>query len=271
MQIAPWIELALYALAGFLAGGLTAWLITHGVLSRRLRAARQALEAQHEKFLDASNALASANARLEEIGGLKNTLSSREDEIRDLQQAAAQYQRRIAELETILEKERAAASEKSAMIEEVKSRMADSFEAMAARALSENNQSFLELAGTKFSGYLESAKQELKTREKAVNEVVQPIADKLEKYDQEVRSMERVREKAYGELSQQVVSLVQTQSELQRETGKLVNALRMPHVRGRWGRSPCGGWLKSRACRTGAIFLNRCPARPAAEGFGRTW
>ncbi|HMA85930.1 MAG TPA: DNA recombination protein RmuC [Desulfosalsimonadaceae bacterium] len=235
MQIETWIELALYALSGFAAGGLMAWLITHGILSRRLRSARQALEAQHQKFLDASNALTAATTRLEEIDGLKATLSDREAEIRDLHQQAAEYQRRIAELETILEKERAAAAEKSAMIEEVKSRMTDSFQAMASRALSENNQSFMDLAGTTLSGYLESAKQELKTREKAVNEVVQPIADKLEKYDQEVRSMERVREKAYGELSQQVVSLAQTQSELQRETGKLVNALRMPHVRGRWG------------------------------------
>ena len=47
--------------------------------------------------------------------------------------------------------------------------------------------------------------------------------------------MERSREKAYGGLSAQVQSLIQTQDILQKETGKLVNALRVPHIRGRWG------------------------------------
>ncbi|MBS3759185.1 MAG: DNA recombination protein RmuC [Desulfobacterales bacterium] len=235
MQVQVGIEVVLYVLSGFVAGGMAGWLTTRSVFSRRLESVRKELSAQHDKFMSVSNSLAAANTRLEEIDGLKDTLSRREDELRSLQQQIAEHQKQNAELETTLEKERAAAEEKNRMIEEVKARMTDSFQAMAARALSENNQSFMDLAGTTLSGYLESAKQELKNREKAVNEVVQPIADALERYGREVRSMEREREKAYGELSQQVGSLAQTQTELQRETGKLVNALRMPHVRGRWG------------------------------------
>ena len=227
--------MGIYVFSGVILGGLIGWMIARGLFSRRLESARQELQAQYDKFLTLSNSLSAANTRLEEMASLKETLARREDEIRHMHQQIADYQRRTAELETTLENERAAAAEKTAMIEEAKTRMTDAFQAMAARALSDNNQSFLDLAGTTLSGYLESAKQELKTREKAVNDVVQPIADALEKYDREVRSMERVREKAYGELSQQVVSLAQTQGELQRETGKLVNALRMPHVRGRWG------------------------------------
>lgn len=258
-----WMYYSAYVLSGLIFGGMLSWLVTRSFYMRRLteaesenkslshdlqrrrqeigefsakiEALQQDLKAEYERYLSVSNALAAANSRLDEMAALKDIIAAREDEVRSQQRQAAEARKRIAELEIILEKERAAAGEKSAMIEEIKTRMTDSFQAMSARALAENNQSFMDLAGTTLSGYLESAKQELKTREKAVNEVVQPIADALEKYDQELRAMERVREKAYGELSQQVGSLAQTQTELQRETGKLVNALRLPHVRGRWG------------------------------------
>jgi DNA recombination protein RmuC len=47
--------------------------------------------------------------------------------------------------------------------------------------------------------------------------------------------LERAREKAYGELRQQLQALAETQELFHQETGKLVKALRVPHVRGRWG------------------------------------
>jgi len=204
-----WMPYAVYSAAGLCAGGLISALFARSrYLRRQLR---------------------------DEIKGLESALAGRDEEIQGLRRQAADDQRRIAELEAALEKAQETAREKEKLVEDVKRRMTDSFQSMSARALAENNQTFMDLAGTTLSRYLESAKQELKAREKAVNEVVQPIADALSKYDQQVRDMERSREKAYGELSQQVVSLAQTQTELQRETGKLVNALRMPHVRGRWG------------------------------------
>ncbi|HMA67370.1 MAG TPA: DNA recombination protein RmuC [Desulfosalsimonadaceae bacterium] len=204
-----WVIYSLYVASGIAAGALIAWFVIRSIYIRR--------------------------SMKDRIAELQETVAEREKALAELREERTRDQKRISELEAALEKERTAAQEKTSMIEEVKNRMADSFQAMSARALAENNQSFLDLAGNTLSSYLEQAKQDLKTREKAVNETVQPIADALNRYDQEIRAMERSREKAYGELSQQVVSLVRTQTELQRETGKLVNALRMPHVRGRWG------------------------------------
>jgi DNA recombination protein RmuC len=129
----------------------------------------------------------------------------------------------------------AAAREQSARAAEIRAEMADTFTALSARSMQENAKAFLDLAGQTFARHMESAEHGLENREKAVRDLVRPIAETLEKYDLQVRSMEMARQKAYGELSEQVVSLNRSQNELQRETAKLVNALRQPHVRGRWG------------------------------------
>jgi DNA recombination protein RmuC len=178
---------------------------------------------------------AAATSSLEQMASVKQMLDERSEENRVLSDRLNKQQQRLTEAETLIESERKIAKEKAAMLEEMTVRMTDSFKALSARALRENNQSFIDLAGQTFSQYVEAAKNDFETREKAVKDFIQPVADALDKYDQQVRSMEKTREKAYGELSQQMVSLSRTQNELQQETGKLVNALRMPHVRGRWG------------------------------------
>ncbi|HET7751351.1 MAG TPA: DNA recombination protein RmuC, partial [Terriglobales bacterium] len=59
--------------------------------------------------------------------------------------------------------------------------------------------------------------------------------DTLEKFDSHIRQVEKERGTAYGQLSEQVKSLRETQESLRDQTGKLVQALRAPSVRGRWG------------------------------------
>ncbi|MFW6010998.1 MAG: DNA recombination protein RmuC [Desulfosalsimonas sp.] len=76
---------------------------------------------------------------------------------------------------------------------------------------------------------------EAKNRRQAAGEIVKPVLDALEKFERQVQTMEQVRQNAYGSLTQQVSSLASTQQELHRETGRLIQALRQPQVRGRWG------------------------------------
>jgi DNA recombination protein RmuC len=61
------------------------------------------------------------------------------------------------------------------------------------------------------------------------------VRDSLERVDLQLREVEKTRAGAYAALHEQVRSLIETQSQLRNETGKLVTALRTPHVRGNWG------------------------------------
>jgi DNA recombination protein RmuC len=66
-------------------------------------------------------------------------------------------------------------------------------------------------------------------------QVVSPVRESLDRVDSKIQELERTRVGAYAGLQEQVRSLIETQTQLRTETGKLVTALRTPHVRGHWG------------------------------------
>jgi DNA recombination protein RmuC len=109
------------------------------------------------------------------------------------------------------------------------------FKALSADALARNNQAFLELARATLAQTQEAARGDLEMRQQAIVELVAPVRSSLDKVDSQIQELEKARAGAYAALHEQVRSLVETQSQLRLETGKLVTALRTPGVRGRWG------------------------------------
>jgi DNA recombination protein RmuC len=101
--------------------------------------------------------------------------------------------------------------------------------------LARNSQSFLELAGATLAKTQESARGDLELRQRAIADMVAPVRESLDKVDHKIQEMEKVRAGAYAGLNEQVRSLIETQTQLRGETGKLVTALRTPSARGRWG------------------------------------
>jgi len=123
-----------------------------------------------------------------------------------------------------LARERAAAGEKLALLEEAQDSFTTTMKALAADALATSNRSFLEIANA-----------QLDQRKQAVEHLVTPIKESLAKVDGRLQELEVARTRAYSDLTAQVRSLADTQKELRAETGNLVTALRSPVVRGRWG------------------------------------
>jgi len=171
-------------------------------------------------------------------GVLAERLRSREEEAARLAGALAEAGRLREEravLQTTIEKERQAAAEKMRLLDEAQGRLSDAFKALSAEALHNNNASFVHLAKATLEKFQESAQGDLDRRQQAIGELVQPLRESLQKVDDKIREMETTRAVAYSNLSEHLKGLASAQGSLERETAKLVGALRSSSTRGRWG------------------------------------
>ena len=166
---------------------------------------------------------------------MEKELAAEKASLARLQQAHTELVASRARLESALESERKASTEKIELVTRASEELRNAFKAMASDALKSNNSSFLVIAEETLKRFQSQARGDLDARQKAVADMVAPVRESLNKVDAQIQQLEVARSDAYGELRAQVQSLITTQKELQSETGNLVRALRTPNVRGRWG------------------------------------
>lgn len=109
------------------------------------------------------------------------------------------------------------------------------FKSFAEEALFSNSSRFMELADRYFSSYVREAKKDFDAKGDQLIQSVEPVKQTLDRYEKHLYEMEKDRENAFGSISQRLLEMGRTQNLLQMETANLVKALRVPHVRGRWG------------------------------------
>ena len=179
-----------------------------------------------------SAVLAEVRTRLEERTARVDALERENAErAREIAALSAARERVAAELEV----ERRAAAEQLALLDEAEAKLRDTFRSLSAEALQQNNRSFLDLATTSLGEFQKTAVTELDHRQLQFDALVRPVRESLERVDQKLAAVERDRVGAYAALSEQVRSLATTQQQLHSETSRLVQALRTPAARGRWG------------------------------------
>jgi DNA recombination protein RmuC len=149
--------------------------------------------------------------------------------------ASARERVKTAVAETQAAELRRNLAEQKALLTDAESRLGDAFRAMAAEALAANNQGFLALANEKLEAARRESDASLAARQQAIDALVKPVRESLDKVDGKIQQIERERGQAYGQLTQLVRTMADTQERLHAETGNLTRALRAPAVRGRWG------------------------------------
>jgi DNA recombination protein RmuC len=150
-------------------------------------------------------------------------------------QLAAELAATRARLEAELAAERRASADKLTLLKDAEEKLREAFSALSSDALRQNNQSFLDLAKASLTEFQRTARMDLDGRQKAIEDLVQPLKDSLTKVDGKLQEVEKNRVGTASALTEQLRSLHQAQHSLQVETGRLVQALRSPNVRGQWG------------------------------------
>ncbi len=103
------------------------------------------------------------------------------------------------------------------------------------QALYQHATRFMEMADRYFKGYVREAKKDFSIQGEALRQTMGPVRQALDQYETRLQAMEASRERANGAVFEQLAQMGRVQHQLHLETGNLVKALRLPHVRGRWG------------------------------------
>ena len=203
---------------GLLLGGAGMWLLA----AARQAAADSALAALRreadENAARAEQSRRAAEAAVERASGAAAELAAARAELRANTEAAAERERLLARRDTELR---------------------DAFSALSSDALERNNEAFVRLAEARIKEATAALTQKVdgnaEQHRRAIAALMDPMAQALQRLDGQLRTTEKEREGAYAELRTQVGAMHRTSEQLQAETRHLVNALRAPQARGRWG------------------------------------
>jgi DNA recombination protein RmuC len=141
----------------------------------------------------------------------------------------------LARLQTELEKDHASHAERLRSYQAAEERLRDTFTSLSAEALQTNNRTFLDLAESRLREAKADATTDLDARRKAVEDLLVPMRRTLEDVDREIKDAERRRVESGAQLIERITSLDAVGQNLRSETARLVDALKRPGVRGRWG------------------------------------
>jgi DNA recombination protein RmuC len=161
------------------------------------------------------------------VGAIIGWLSARQSQV-SLQRAAERAQHE-------LEKERAVHAERLKTYQDAEAKFRDAFSTLSNEALKSNTEQFLSLAQMKLQQTQSDANADVDARRKSIEDLLAPMAKTLEQVDREIRESEQRRIASGATLIEKITALDSMGQDLRGETQRLVNALKRPGVRGRWG------------------------------------
>ncbi len=212
----------LIAAIALLAGLIVGWLIAQARASRTY-------ETQLRQ-LDSAKAAAESSASevRKQYEALRTEVSQARERIGQESNLRAAAEASLAKTEENLKEQRT-------LLDGAQTRLSDAFRSLAGEALTESTNQFLKLAESRLGTLQVDATSQLNNKKIEIDGIVHPLNETLKELKAELNRVESSRQEAYGQLTSQVHALSDTNRQLRDETGSLVNSLRQPQIKGKWG------------------------------------
>lgn len=186
-----------------------------------------------------NSAKASAEIRAERVGAerdqLSRSLEQRESEVKELRDAVDSAKTEATRASTELGQALRNVEEQKELLERARTELKDAFASLSAEALQQNRDAFLSLATGTLQTELEKGRASIAEQRAAVSNLVDPLKEAVARIGAELAKAEEGRTRSFGALDQQLRAVGEANDALREETRTLVDALRRPHVSGKWG------------------------------------
>jgi DNA recombination protein RmuC len=125
--------------------------------------------------------------------------------------------------------------EREAALSLATERLSHAFGQLANEQFQSHSETFLKLARENLGAQHERAKSDLVARELAIEGLLRPVRESIQRTELQLRELEKARRETHGSITTHLAAIAASHQALSAETRNLVNALRRPEVRGQWG------------------------------------
>jgi DNA recombination protein RmuC len=204
-----------------------------------LQIARTTLEEQRSDLTILQSDRASLEARLnaekEQVAMLRDNVASTLASLKSVQEELNKRMQERSTLTANLEAEKKSLADQREQLAAMSVRLKESFSELSVEALKQNTGQFMTLAEQKFKTLQTEAAGSLEQKKAEMQQILQPMQQTLDLYKTKLDDIEKSRSQAYVDIKQHLTEVATTQKNLSVETRQLVQALRKPQGRGRWG------------------------------------
>jgi DNA recombination protein RmuC len=206
-----------------------------GLANQAAEAARTDLARRTEELQAVQIQGAALKERVRQADAMMAKLAQLETDLRAEADMRLQRETEIARLtSTQEERERSFEEQKQGLLE-AKQALEDRFKALSEEILKQNTTEMVRQAEELLKRFKDNADGDLKVRQEAIKETMEPFQLRLKQLEELNRSLDENRTKDKTEITEQIRQMNDLYGDLNKNTTRLVTALRDPGTAGNWG------------------------------------